>query len=73
MAFGLRNNHDTNYGAHNETSRWPEISQDDWQGLLESYSPNWSVLQFESDLRKLDILVLECLIHSNAQGMLPHC
>lgn len=71
MAFGIRNCHDTNHGSHNETSGRTENSEDDWQSLPESYCPNWSLLLFELDLRKPDLLVLECIIYPNAEGRVP--
>jgi len=68
MASCVRNNLHANHGPHNNTSRWTEKGCDDWQIISASYCPNWSILQLEFDLRKLNILIPECLLYSNAEG-----
>jgi len=72
MAFGVCNYHDTNYGSHNETPRWKENGEDDWQSIPQSYRAHWIVFQSEPDLRKFDLLVPQRLVHPNAQGALSY-
>jgi hypothetical protein len=65
MASYLRNHHDTITCPHNDSSRWTKEGCDDWKGVPESNRTHWVVLQFELDLRKFDIPVLERFVHPN--------
>jgi hypothetical protein len=68
MASYLRNDNDADIISHNNTPRWAENSEDDWESIPPSDCTYWNFLQFEFDLWQLDLLVSKCGLHSNDQG-----
>jgi hypothetical protein len=65
MASYFRNDNDADLSAHNDTPRWTENGENDWESIPPSDCAYWSFLQLEFDLWQLDIFVLERGLHSN--------
>jgi hypothetical protein len=77
LAFGIRYDYDTDYGAHNDAAGWEENCEDDWQGVPPSYCADRNILLLELDMWKPDLPVLERVFHPDAEGtrhgVVDHC
>ena len=66
MASRFRHPHDPNPRANNNSSRWTQKGQNDWQSLPSSYRTNWALLQLVIDLRQSYVFISQCCLYSNA-------
>ena len=66
MASDLRNRPYSTHGPIHHVTRWQKKAKDEWSHLREGYRSYRSCFQLELDLRKLDVLILERVVHTNA-------
>ena len=68
MAFGICDIHDTMHGTLLHSVRLKTQCTHDWPRLPPRDRPHRRHVQFEFDLRQLDVPLPECFFHSDAQG-----
>ena len=68
LASYLRHGHDPDHGSYYKAPGWPEDSKDDWPSISTSYRANWSHVQLVSNMRKSDVFISECRVHSDVEG-----
>ena len=70
LAYDLCHHHDSGHGALHELSGLETQSSHGFRHIQACYFANWHLVQPESHFWQPRLHVPECVIHSDAQGML---
>lgn len=68
LALDLRYDNDPSNGQNNNTPRWTQKCQDDWEDLRPCHSTNWGLLQLVPDMWQHDISLPWRCLHPDAEG-----